>query len=178
MRRDIEAVLWVLVQLVIYAVLAVLIGLWLAHDGEAKGKHMVIPLHRGDIDVLARTLYGEARGEGVAGMQAIAWVVVNRVRKGEPRFKGNVIDVVMAPHQFSCWSKSDPNSKLCARVNESDPIFALAVYAAASVLSGEVRDMVGGADHYHATWMKPFPAWASKMKETKRIGQHVFYKDG
>lgn len=169
---------WLLLALGGCAVVVAIVSLGLSVTARGKGKPaMVIPLVRGDIDVLARTLYGEARGEGVAGMQAIAWVVVNRVRRGPPRFKPDVVGVVMAPHQFSCWSRSDPNSKICASVSESDPIFALAIYAASSVLSGEVRDMVGGADHYHATWLRPYPAWAASMKQTKVIGQHVFYKD-
>lgn len=172
-------VVWLVLGLGAFAVAAAVISLGLSVTAEGKGKPaMVIPLVRGDIDALARTLYGEARGEGVAGMQAIAWVVVNRVRRGAPRFKDTVLGVVMQPKQFSCWNQSDPNSRLCARVSEEDPIFSLAVYAAASVLSGEVRDMVGGADHYHATWMRPYPAWAASMKQTKVIGQHVFYKDG
>ena len=31
-----------------------------------------------DIDVLARTIYGEARGESISGMEAVASVVLNR----------------------------------------------------------------------------------------------------
>jgi N-acetylmuramoyl-L-alanine amidase len=143
-----------------------------------KEKPMMVPLVRGDIDVLARTLYGEARGEELKGMQAVAWVVVNRVRKGPPRFKSSILGVVTAPHQFSCWSKADPNSKLCATVTESDPLFALATFAAAGVLSGEVRDPTGGADHYHADYMRPFPEWTKKMTKTAVIGNHIFYRDG
>ena len=32
-----------------------------------------------DLDTLARTLWAEARGEGVAGMEAVAAVIMNRV---------------------------------------------------------------------------------------------------
>ena len=32
------------------------------------------------IDVLARTIWGEARGEGTSGMSAVACVVINRVK--------------------------------------------------------------------------------------------------
>ena len=32
-----------------------------------------------DQDILARTLWGEARGEGVAGQIAVAWSIRNRV---------------------------------------------------------------------------------------------------
>jgi N-acetylmuramoyl-L-alanine amidase len=161
-----------------------LIGAWavvalvLVTVAMGREKPMIVPLIRGDIDILARTLYGEARGEDVRGMQAVAWVVVNRARRGPPRFKSSIVGVVTAPHQFSCWNASDPNAKLCAAVSEKDPLFALATYAAAGVLSGEVRDMTGGADHYHADWMRPFPTWTRAMTKTAVIGNHIFYKDG
>lgn len=32
-----------------------------------------------DIDVLARTIWGEARGEGLAGQIAVGWCIRNRV---------------------------------------------------------------------------------------------------
>lgn len=166
--------LWFVLWLGMYVAIAVLIGLSVAHSKE---RNMIVPLVRGDVDILARTLYGEARGEAVVGMQAVAWVVVNRARRGPPRFPGTILGVVTAKQQFSCWNKSDPNAALCRDVSERDPLFTLALYAAAGVLSGEVRDMTGGADHYHAEWMKPFPAWSAKMHKTAKIGAHVFYKE-
>jgi spore germination cell wall hydrolase CwlJ-like protein len=36
-----------------------------------------------DRDVLARTLWGEARGEGLAGMVAVAWSIRNSVEDGK-----------------------------------------------------------------------------------------------
>ena len=33
-------------------------------------------------DIMARTIYGEARGEGQRGMQAVANVIMNRVKAG------------------------------------------------------------------------------------------------
>ena len=32
-----------------------------------------------ETDILARTIYGEARGESISGMEAVASVVLNRV---------------------------------------------------------------------------------------------------
>lgn len=32
-----------------------------------------------DTDILARTIYGEARGESISGQEAIASVILNRV---------------------------------------------------------------------------------------------------
>lgn len=168
---------WLPLVLALIGAWAVVALVWTAL-AYGREKPMIVPLVRGDIDVLARTLYGEARGEDVKGMQAVAWVVVNRVRKGPPRFQGTVGGVVKAPHQFSCWNQSDPNAKLCASISEKDPLFALALYAAAGVLSGEVRDPTGGADHYHADWMRPFPGWTRSMTKTAVIGNHIFYKDG
>ena len=36
----------------------------------------------GEIDLLARTIWGEARGDGYTGMKAVANVIMNRVQKG------------------------------------------------------------------------------------------------
>ena len=33
-----------------------------------------------DEDILARTLYGEARGEGIDGIEAVACVIMNRYK--------------------------------------------------------------------------------------------------
>ena len=33
-----------------------------------------------DVDILARTIFGEARGESLSGQEAIASVVINRVK--------------------------------------------------------------------------------------------------
>lgn len=38
-----------------------------------------------EIDVLARTLWGEARGEGSTGMEAVASVILNRVEVAKRR---------------------------------------------------------------------------------------------
>jgi N-acetylmuramoyl-L-alanine amidase len=137
----------------------------------------VVALRRGDAEVLARTLYGEARGEGIAGMTAIAWVVVNRAKHVGVRFPDTISGVCKQRAQFTCWSPSDPNAKLCAAVTEADPSFALALYVAMAVLTGQVEDNTGGADHYFVTNMKNPPSWRSDMKFLKRIGAHSFYKD-
>jgi spore germination cell wall hydrolase CwlJ-like protein len=138
---------------------------------------MLVPLHKGDVDVLARTLYGEARGEGIRGMQAIAWVVVNRMRRSGDRFPNTVVGVVKQKHQFTCWSPNDPNAKLCAAVDERDDSYVQALYAASSVLAGEVADPTGSADHYFVAAMKNRPDWAEKMDFKGRIGAHVFYRE-
>lgn len=169
------------------ALAAPLVYLWImifawmmvvAHSHPAAGKERgMVHLRKGDVDVLARTLFGEARGERRPGMEAVAWVILNRARKGPPRFQSTIGEVCKAPYQFTCWAKSDPNARLCAAVDESDPSFLLALNVATAVLGGMVPDPVGGADHYFVTNMKNPPAWASKMRLVKRIGAHSFFID-
>lgn len=163
---------------------ALLIAIFLASllSGCMEGKYIEMPenvvaLHKGDAEVLARTLYGEARGEGIAGMTAIAWVVVNRAKREGGRFPDTVTGVCKQLYQFSCWSKNDPNYQLCHAVTEADPSFALALYVSMAVLTGQISDTTGGADHYHAAAMKTYPGWAGRMRKTARIGGHIFYKE-
>lgn len=181
MSRSVRAWLKFLGLFALYIGAAVLIGVLLAGCAvEGRVREMaetVVPLRRGDADVLARTLYGEARGEGLAGMEAIAWVVVNRVRRPGPRFPDTVAEVCRQKFQFSCFNPGDPNAKLCAAINESDPHFALALYAATGVLTGRVPDPTGGADHYFLTRMKDPPEWRRAMILTARIGAHSFYRE-
>lgn len=41
-----------------------------------------------DRDILARTLWGEVRGEGLAGQVAVAWTIRNRVFDGARPSRG------------------------------------------------------------------------------------------
>ena len=62
-------------------------------------------------EVLARTLYGEARGEGLPGIEAVACVILNRVAFAKARGRywwGNTVSqVCLKPGQFSCWNAGD-----------------------------------------------------------------------
>lgn len=131
-----------------------------------------------EIDVLARTMYGEARGEGSAGMEAVANVIVNRVRIAEAKggywWGGNIIQVCQKPYQFSCWNRSDPNFQTLQAVDKSNVYFATALRIAARACAGVLKDMTGGATHYHAAGIMPY--WAKGEKPSATIGHHIFYK--
>lgn len=132
-----------------------------------------------EVDVLARTLWGEARGEGTAGMQAVANVVQNRVKvaesKGEDGFwwGNNIIQVCQKPYQFSCWNRSDPNFQKLQALDESDLYFATAVRLARRALAGALDDITQGATHYHAAGIDPY--WTRGEKPVSVIGRHIFY---
>lgn len=130
-----------------------------------------------EVDVLARTLWGEARGEGATGMEAVASVILNRVEvarsKGGFWWGNNIIQVCQKPYQFSCWNKNDPNFKKLTSVTSDDMHFATALRIARRSLLGFVKDSTYGATHYHT--FNILPHWAKGQKPTTRIGRHIFY---
>ncbi|SEU03368.1 cell wall hydrolase [Pseudomonas graminis] len=137
-----------------------------------------------DRDVLARTLWGESRGEGLAGMVAVAWSIRNRVEMdlhndGKPDWWGEgYTDVCRKPYQFSCWNRNDPNYQFLSGAR-AIPFRELAQcrIAADQVIDGKVADSTGGATHYYATTMPKAPDWAAKAKRTLKLGHHVFFRD-
>lgn len=130
-----------------------------------------------EVDVLARTLWGEARGEGKEGMEAVASVILNRVevaKRLDGYWWGNtIIQVCQKPYQFSCWNKLDPNFKKLMSVDENDMHFATALRVSRRALLGFIKDKTYGATHYHTIHI--MPNWAKGQKPTTRIGHHVFY---
>lgn len=130
-------------------------------------------------DVLARTLWGEARGEKKSGREAVASVVLNRVAHAQARggrfwWGNDVIGVCLKPWQFSCWNPSDPNRAKLERLDESDKIFRQCLNIAKAALAGELTDGVNGATHYHVEGLSP--PWAKGLEPVAQIGRHVFYK--
>lgn len=133
-----------------------------------------------DRDILARTLWGEARGESLIGQIAVAWAIRNRVNDGTERswWGEGYAGVCQAKYQFSCWNKSDPNFPY---LNGAKQIpareLAQARLGADQVIDGKAPDPTGGATHYYAVSMKTPPAWAAKAKQTFKLGGHIFFKD-
>ncbi len=130
-----------------------------------------------EIDVLARTLWGEARGEGDKGMEAVACVILNRVKIAEEKSKywwgNNIIQVCQKPYQFSCWNRSDPNFQKLQAVDETDLYFATALRIARRAVIGRITDKTYGSTHYHAKGVSPY--WARNEKPVEVIGNHIFY---
>jgi len=132
-----------------------------------------------EIDVLARTLWGEARGEGNIGLEAVANVVLNRVKvaeanKGKYWWGSNIIQVCQKPYQFSCWNRSDPSFQKLQKVDETDLYFATCLRIARRAVVGVLDDHTKEATHYHADYVSPY--WAKGETPTVIIGRHIFYK--
>lgn len=127
------------------------------------------------VDVLARTIWAEDRGGGRTGMEAVAHVILNRVRLGG--WWGNtIIEVCLHPWQFSCWNADDPNYSKLAAVTGADPIFVTSLAVAEKAMAGTLgNDITLGADSYFAEG-SVVPSWSVGLTPTIQIGAHIFYK--
>jgi len=124
-------------------------------------------------DVTARTLWGEARGEGQRGMEAVAAVIMNRVRDPR-RWPNTPAEVSQQPWQFSCWNANDPNLPQLMRVTDSDPQFRLALNIAERAITGILTDPTHGANHFHTHAVNP--SWSRGVTPIAIIGNHRFFR--
>ncbi len=133
-----------------------------------------------DLDTLARTLWGEARGEGYTGMQAVANVIMNRYAQAQSnvakaqQFGGTVADICKKPYQFSVWNATDSNYHKIITVTQTDSNFAMAWRIAKDALNGSLLDITGGADHYHTSAINP--KWSKGQTPVAVVQNHEFYK--
>ncbi|MBC8337132.1 MAG: cell wall hydrolase [Alphaproteobacteria bacterium] len=128
-------------------------------------------------DVLARTIYGEARGELVRGKEAVASVIMNRVRRAVERggywWGATPETVCLRPYQFSCWNENDPNRAKIEGVGRDNRNFQSCLRIARRALAGTLKDPTGGSTHYHAK--SATPPWARNRTPAADIGNHRFY---
>ncbi|MFN3354189.1 MAG: cell wall hydrolase, partial [Brevundimonas sp.] len=127
-----------------------------------------------DLECLTQAVYYEARGEGRAGMQAVAQVVLNRAR--HPAFPKTICGVVFqgAARRTGCQFSFTCNGAMRGRVNTA--AWNRARDVAARALSGEVSAAVGNATHFHTTAVSP--RWRHSLLRVTQVGQHVFYRFG
>lgn len=130
------------------------------------------------VQVLARTVWGEARGEPVRGQEAVAAVVLNRVARAAARggrwwWGASIVEVCLKPWQFSCWNPADPNRARLLAVTADNRAFDQALRIARRAVAGTLPDPTGGATHYHARGIHP--PWAWRAVPCAEIGRHLFY---
>ena len=123
------------------------------------------------ITCLSRTIYWEARGEGAAGMEAVANVVMNRLaHEGYPN---TICEVVRQGReqgacQFSWWCDGRSDDA------EEDKSYAIAKEIARKALNRQLTDRTGGALYFQQR--KATPSWSAEYIKTVEVGEHVFYK--
>lgn len=127
-----------------------------------------------DLDCLAQAVYYEARGEGLAGMRAVAQVVLNRAR--HPAFPKSVCGVVYqgAARRVGCQFSFVCDGSM--RRGKEPGAWRRAREVASSAMGGFVMAEVGNATHFHTTGVSP--RWRHSLMRVGQIGTHVFYRFG
>ena len=124
-----------------------------------------------ELDCLTTAVYYEARGEGQAGMKAVAQVVLNRAR--HPAFPKSVCGVI---YQGAGSGRGCQFSFACdgsMRRRKEAALWDRAREVAERAMDGEVMQTVGAATFFHATRLSP--NWRG-LTRVATVGRHVFYK--
>lgn len=127
-----------------------------------------------EAEILALTLWGEAAGRPVRAIEALAALVMNRVRAGVPHWGQGVAGVCRAPFQFPCWNRNHPRHAALREVPAGDAALAICRRIAARALAGGLPDPTGGATHVHDAAV--LPAWALGRPAAAEIGGLCFYR--
>lgn len=124
------------------------------------------------IRCLTQAIYYEAALEPRRGQEAVAQVVLNRVR--DPNFPASVCGVVFqgaervtgCQFSFTC-DGSLARAPVAWAWNQADSV-------ARAALAGHVAEAVGTATHYHADYVRPW--WAPSLTKVNQLGAHIFYR--
>jgi N-acetylmuramoyl-L-alanine amidase len=114
---------------------------------------------------------GEARGEGMDGMEAVAAVIRNRTNSGQ--FPNDPAAVALQPSQFSVWNAGAGGGK--TDYNKNSDLYRKAEQAVERVFSGQAPDRTNGALYYHTPAVSPYWADEANQYGTTRLGNHIFY---
>jgi hypothetical protein len=128
--------------------------------------------------IMALTIYGEARGESREGRIAVGSVILERLRRGG-WFGKSLRDVCLRPWQFSCFLPNDPNF-LTLKTIAADFVGACkrdtALRDCFDVADGlMVGTILPNVDATHYVTVETTAPWASDMKQVAVIGGHKFF---
>ena len=129
-------------------------------------------------DILAQTLLGEARGEGKAGLYAIACIVKRRIQLKS--YPNTAMAVCLEPSQFDYWTQhkrvkwDDQNRANVRRLMKGNT--ELVRYAKMLAININRVDLryTKNADHYCT--LDTHNYWTKANKPVAIIGQHKFFK--
>ena len=123
------------------------------------------------VDCLTTAIYYEAALEPREGQEAVAQVVLNRMRHaGYPKSVCGVVfqgsDRPGCQFSFACDGSMARPPAAWAWRNAKD--------VAEHALDGYVMKSVGTATHYHTAWI--MAAWTPTLLKVGRIGAHLFFR--
>jgi N-acetylmuramoyl-L-alanine amidase len=128
-----------------------------------------------DLEVVARTAYGENRGGGHEGMQSVINVIYNR--SCADGFPTTMRAVCLAPKQFDCWFPNTPDYIATIHALDTEPSMVIALELAQAALDDDLVDITDGATFYFASSMKQWPHWAIGHTPCATIAGQLFFND-
>jgi hypothetical protein len=123
------------------------------------------------LDCLSAAVLYEA-GDDPVGQQAVAQVVLNRVR--HPAFPKTVCGVVFQGSERRTGCQFTFTCDGALHRSYADPVWERARQVAEAALSGKVYKPVGHATHYHTDWVVPY--WSSSLDKIVAIKTHLFFR--
>lgn len=137
-----------------------------------KGKFANDDSHGRALDCLTQAVYYEAATEPLAGREAVAQVVLNRLHHAG--FPSTVCGVVYEGSERTTGCQFTFACDGSLRRTPASSLWDQARKVAAHALSGRVFAPVGHATHYHADYVLPY--WADSLDKEVQIGRHIFYR--
>ena len=152
----------ILIELML--LITILIALFTLNIGtDMPNISYAVTHNNSDIQLMARAINGEARGEPYEGQVAVGAVILNRVKSS--KFPNSVSGVIYQPGAFTAVSDGQINSP----IDENSTVFK----AAQDAKNG--WDPTGGCIYY----FNPNTAtssWIWSRPQVKTIGKHKFCK--
>lgn len=155
--RKVIKIVFVLIVIIISILLIILLNSKTENVTYAKGSS------NSDIQLMARAINGEARGEPYEGQVAVGAVILNRVKSS--KFPNSISGVIYEPGAFTAVSDGQINTP----ISEGATVFK----AAQDAMNG--WDPTGGCLYY----FNPSTAtnkWIWSRPLVKTIGKHRFCK--
>lgn len=133
---------------------------WPEPEARNRGTVQTAQNHQSDLDLLARLIHAEARGESYEGKLAVGQVVLNRVASSQ--FPNTIQEVIYQPRQFTPTS----NGAIHNTPNVDS------IRAAKEVLSNHEPSDI----YYFYNPSIATSSWIFTRETVQQIGNHVFAK--
>ena len=152
-----------ILSIFIILIIAFVIFVTFSEDNSKQNISYAASSHKSDVQLMARAINGEARGEPYEGQVAVGAVILNRVK--DSRFPNSISGVIYQSGAFTAVADGQIN----APIDENSTVYK----AAQDAMNG--WDPTGGCIYY----FNPATAtnkWIWSRPVVKTIGKHRFCK--
>lgn len=162
-------------------------------------------ISRREAQVLAQTIWGEARSHGREGMTAVGHVILNRAQAERPRLFGDGVEGVATKNkQFSCWNNGDPNRDRMQEMVKLDDQIRRGISPDGTPFQDWYQNFLQtGEGREYKAWLEAkriarsilagrsadptegalfyhttavTPKWSKRMTPSGQIANHIFYR--